>query len=317
MNNIIENDLRRLDLNLLLAFRALMQERSVTLAAERLFLGQPAMSGALKRLRAAFQDELFVRTPQGMVPTPRAQELWRRFEPLLAAVHQAVTQPAGFVPAEASRVFRIGLTDSLGMALMPELMARLNDKAPGVQLICRQADDMTAAGMLDVGDIDLGIGVFKDCAPWQRLRRLFRWRFVCVYSAERIKPANEALTLAEFLRHRHLLTSFQGSLSGYIDEILADQGLRRDVVFSSPNFATNPFILNRIPAITTVPEFTARLWQKTFGLSVSPLPFAVPDYEVSSLWTEANDREPGLSWLVDEFADAFSDTALSHTTENA
>lgn len=317
MNNIIENDLRRLDLNLLLAFRALMQTRSVTLAAERLFLGQPAMSGALKRLRTAFQDELFVRTPQGMVPTPRARELWRRIEPLLAAVHQAVTQPAGFIPADAARVFRVGLTDSLGMALMPELMARLHDKARGIQLICRQADDLTAASMLDAGHIDLGVGVFKTCVPWQRLRRLFRWRFVCVYNREHINPAGDALTLEEFLRHRHLLTSFQGSLSGYIDEILAAQGMKRDVIFSSPNFATNPFILNRIPAITTVPEFTARLWQKTFDLSVSPLPFAVPDYEVSLLWTEANDREPGLNWLIGELVDAFADTVAGPATEKA
>ncbi|WP_097458635.1 LysR family transcriptional regulator [Mangrovitalea sediminis] len=310
MNNIIENDLRRLDLNLLLAFRALMQERSVTLAAERLFLGQPAMSGALKRLRAAFGDELFVRTPQGMVPTPRAQELWRRIEPLLASLHQALTQPAGFVPAEAQRVFNIGLTDSLGMALMPELMGRLTDKAPGVQVVTRQAADSAAPDMLDAGEIDLGVGVFKQCAPWHCLRPLFRWSFVCVYDPQQISLAGDAITLQEYLAHRHVLTSFHATLTGYIDELLAEQNLQRRVIYAGPNFATNPFILKRIPAITTVPDFTARLWRDTLGLAISPIPLAVPDYEVSLLWAAANDREPGLRWLIGECVDAFATPAL-------
>src|ERR1700758_4571830 len=109
MANIIENDFRRFDLNLLLTFRALLEERSVTRAAQRLFLGQPAMSGALKRLREAFGDELFVRTPHGITPTPRALELARQVDPFLQSLHQALTQPPAFDPAQAQRVFRIGL----------------------------------------------------------------------------------------------------------------------------------------------------------------------------------------------------------------
>lgn len=304
---IIENDLRHLDLNLLLAFQALMQERSVTRAARRLFLGQPAMSGSLKRLRVALGDELFVRTPQGMIPTPRALDLWRRIEPLLASLHQALTEPPEFDPARAQRVYRIGLTDALAVAMMPELMGRLVDKAPGVKVVTENADDSRAAKMLDDGAIELAVGVIHDRAPWHRAGKLFRWHFVCVYDPRLVKTSGESLSLDEFLAYGHLLTSFHAGLKGFIDEQLDARNLTRDVIYSSPGFATSPFILKRVPAITTVPDFIAATWRDTLGLAVSRLPLDVPDYEVSLLWTAAQDRDPGLAWLVSEFEDAFAE----------
>ena len=302
MNTIIENDLRRLDLNLLLVFRALLQERSVTRAAQRLFLGQPAVSGALKRLRAAFGDELFVRTPHGMEPTPRAQELSRQIEPLLLTVHRALTQAPQFDPATAQRVFRIGLSDALEVALMPELMRRLSRQAPGVKLITCLADTARTPALLDAGEIELGVGVHAQCAPWQRRRPLFRWRFVCLYNPKLVKTRGARLSLGEFLRHRHVLTSFSASLHGFIDEQLEAQQRERLVVFSSPNFATSPFIVKRTAAIVTVPDYIAAVWRDSLGLAVSPLPFEVPGYEVSMLWSAANDQDPGLRWLAESMA---------------
>ncbi|MGF6804495.1 LysR family transcriptional activator of mexEF-oprN operon [Paraburkholderia youngii] len=306
MANIIENDFRRFDLNLLLTFRALLEERSVTRAAQRLFLGQPAVSGALKRLRETFGDELFVRTPQGMTPTPRALELARQIEPFLQSLHQALTQPSVFDPARAQRVFRIGLSDSLELLLMPEIMARLAVAAPGVKLIARSTDSTRAAAMLDDGAIELGVGVFRECVPWQRLMPLFSWRFVSVYNPKLVKTRRKHLSMDEFLRHRHVLTSFSAELRGFIDERLELQGLKREVVFSSSNFATSPFIVQRTAAaIATVPEFIGRVWRDTLGLALSPLPFEVPGYEVSLMWAAAHDQDPALAWLKREFADAF------------
>ncbi|NML31362.1 LysR family transcriptional regulator [Paraburkholderia antibiotica] len=305
MDNIIENDFRRFDLNLLLTFRALLQERSVTRAAQRLFLGQPAVSGALKRLRETFGDELFVRTPQGMTPTPRALELARQIEPFLQSLHQALTQPPGFDPAHAQRVFRIGLSDSLEVLLMPEIMARLADKAPGVKLIARATDSTRAAAMLDEGAIELALGVFRECVPWQRRFPLFSWRFVSVYNPSLVRTRRKRLSMDEFLRHRHILTSFSAGLHGFIDERLEMQGVEREVVFSSSNFATSPFIVQRTAAIATVPDFIGRVWRDTLGLALSPLPFDVPGYEVSSMWAAAHDQDQGLAWLRREFADAF------------
>jgi LysR family transcriptional regulator, mexEF-oprN operon transcriptional activator len=306
MNSIIENDFRRFDLNLLLAFRALMQERSVTRAAQRLFLGQPAVSGALKRLRDAFGDELFVRTPHGITPTPRALELARQIEPFLQSLHQALTQPPRFDPALAQRVFRIGLSDSLEVVLMPALMERLASLAPSVKLIARTTDSTRAAAMLDDGAIELAVGVFPECVPWQRREPLFQWRFVSVYHPRLVKTRRKHLSIDEFLRHRHVMTSFSAGLHGFIDERLDLQGKKRDVVFSSPNFATTPFIVQRMAAITTVPDFIGRVWCDTLGLAMSPLPFEVPGYEVSLMWAAAHEQDPGRAWLAAQFVEAFA-----------
>ncbi len=305
MENINESDFRRLDLNLLLVFHALLHERSVTRAAQRLFIGQPALSGALKRLRAALGDELFVRTSHGMTPTPRALELARVIQPLLLSLQQALHARPMFDPAKAERVFRIGLSDALEVALMPQLMQRLAAEAPGVRLIARAADRTTAPGLLDAAEIELAVGVFIERATWHRQRALFDWHFVCVYNPALVKVRGKRLTLKEYLRHPHLLTSFSAGLSGLVDELLRERGLARQVVFSSRNFATNPFIVRQMPAITTVPTFAAATWRDALGLAVSPLPFETPRYEVSLLWTAAQDGDLGLQWLVSLMSEVF------------
>jgi LysR family transcriptional activator of mexEF-oprN operon len=307
MSNIIENDFRNFDLNLLLTFRALLEERSVTRAAQRLFLGQPAVSGALKRLREAFGDELFVRTSRGITPTLRALELGRQIEPFLQSLHQVLTQLPVFDPASAQRVFRIGLSDSLEVLMTPEIMDRLTVAAPGVKLIARPTDSTRAAAMLDEGEIELAVGVFRDCAQWHRRRPLFQWRFVSVFNPRLVKTRRKRLSMEEFLRHRHVLTSFSAGLHGFIDERLDVLGLKRDVVFSSAHFATSPFIVRRTPAIATVPDFIGRVWRDALDLAMSPLPFDVPGYEVSLMWTAARDQDPGLAWLAEEFAQAFEE----------
>ncbi|WP_223958297.1 LysR family transcriptional regulator [Paraburkholderia sabiae] len=305
MTIIIENDFRNFDLNLLLTFRALFEERSVTRAAQRLFLGQPAVSGALKRLREAFGDELFVRTSRGIAPTARALELARQIEPFLQTLHQVLTQPSVFDPASAQRVFRIGLSDSLEVLITPEIMDRLSTRAPNVKLIARPTDSTRASAMLDDGEIELAVGVFPECVQWQRQRALFEWRFVSVFNPRLVKTRRKRLSMEEFLRYRHVLTSFSGGLHGFVDERLELEGLKRNVVFSSASFATSPFIVRRTPAIATVPDFIGRVWRDALGLAMSPLPFDVPAYEVSLMWSAARDQDPGLAWLADIFAEAF------------
>ena len=305
MTIIIENDFRHFDLNLLLTFRALFEERSVTRAAQRLFLGQPAVSGALKRLREAFGDELFVRTSRGIAPTPRALELARQIEPFLQTLHQVLTQPPVFDPASAQRVFRIGLSDSLEVLITPEIMDRLSTRAPNVKLIARPTDSTRASAMLDDGEIELAVGVFPECVQWQRQRALFEWRFVSVFNPRLVKTRRKRLSMEEFLRYWHVLTSFSGGLHGFVDERLEMEGLKRNVVFSSASFATSPFIVRRTPAIATVPDFIGRVWRDALGLAMSPLPFEVPAYEVSLMWSAARDQDPGLAWLADIFAEAF------------
>jgi LysR family transcriptional activator of mexEF-oprN operon len=234
-----------------------------------------------------------------MVPTPRALELSRQIEPLLQSLHQALTQRPSFDPAAARRTFRVGLSDALELVLIPGLMRHLEREAPGVKLIARSANAPQAPAMLDAGEIELAVGVHREHAAWHRRRPLFRWRFVCVYNRQRVKVRGRPLSLETFLHHHHVLTSFDASLRGFIDEQLDLLGHSREVVFSSPGFATSPFIVRNTGAIASVPDYIAQLWCEVLHLATSPLPFPVPEYEVSLLWAAANDCDAGLQWLVD------------------
>lgn len=301
MGNIIDSDLRRLDLNLLLAFHALMKERNVTRAAEQLFIGQPALSGALKRLRAAFDDELFIRTRHGMAPTPRAVELAGAIDPLLLSLQQALHSKPSFNPGTAERVFRIGLSDALEVALMPKLVQQLALTAPGIKLISSFTDRTRASSMLDSGEIDLAIGVFDEASSWHRSSALFDWTFVCVFDPSHIKLPDGRLTLEDYLAYPHLLTSFSGELHGFIDERLERLGHKRDVLFASRNFATNPLIVRQMAAFATVPSFVAGAWAETLQLSIASLPFESLTTQVGLLWTAVGGADTGLAWLMSQF----------------
>ena len=305
--DINERDFRGLDLNLLLVLHALLKERNVTRAASRLYIGQPAVSGALKRLRHAFGDDLFVRTSHGMEPTPRALELATAVGPLLGSLQQALSARPSFDPATSDRVFRIGLSDSLEVALMPELMQRLAQPAPKVRVISRVADSQRAAELLDSGEVELAVGVLQDVPTWQRRRPLFDWTFVCVFNPRHVRVRAKRITLAEYLRYPHVITSFNASLNGYIDDRFKERGLVRRVVFSSPHFATSPLIVRQMPAIATVPTFIAQTWRDALGLKVSPLPIEVPSHRVELSWAVTNDGELGLQWLIGEMQAAFAE----------
>lgn len=305
MNNIITSDLRGLDLNLLLVFQALLEERSVTMVAKRLFLGQPAVSGALKRLRAAFSDELFIRTPKGMAPTARAFQLGESVQPLLRSLGQQLRNKSMFVPSTSDRVFRVGLSDSLEVVLMPQIVARIAEFAPGTKIISRFTDVKRVEAMLDAGEVELSIGVYPKCASWQRTKTLFRWDFVCIYNSRLVKTRRKKVSLEEYLRFPHVLTSFNADLRGGTDSRLDKLGVSRRVIFSSPGFATSPFIVQKIAAFATVPTFIAGEWRDALGLSVSPLPFAGPTFNVSLRWTAANDEDTGLAWLRSLFVEIY------------
>lgn len=298
MTSIIENDLRRFDLNLLLVFHALMKERHVTRAAERLFLGQPAVSGALKRLRAAFGDELFVRSRSGMEPTPRALELSRQIDTLLIGLHESMRVGQPFDARNSDRTFRVGVSEAIAVTLFPALFNKLAVEAPGVKLISLDTDCHRVSSMFERNEIEVAFGVFNECAPWQQQCALLDWRFVCLYNPALIRTRGETVSMREFLAHPHALTSFKGELRGFIDERLEALGKQRRVIFSNPHFATLPFIARDNPVFVTVPDYIARIWSRSLGLRISTLPFDTPTHQISALWKTAHQGDRGLRWLI-------------------
>ena len=289
-------NLRSFDLNLLLAFDALCVERSVTKAAARLRVQQPAMSHALSTLRMLLQDELFVRTGQRMDPTPRARSLAGPIRDLLEGVQRTLFTEAPFEPATAERTFRLGLSDQLEAVLVPGLLARLRAEAPGVRLLARATDRQRVYAMLDEGAIDLAIGYFQPAGPWQRSLELYLETHLALLNP-RLLPLPIPLGLDAYLGADHAMVSSRDRLAGYMEEAFAEAGVAPRVVLASPHFLTLAFAAARAPVIATLPSRIAERCAASLGLAASPLPFELAGFPVALLWHGRDDRDTGLAWL--------------------
>lgn len=305
MINISERDFRGLDLNLLIPFLVLMRERSVSRASQKLHLGQPAVSGVLSRLRELFEDDLFIRTAQGMVPTARAHDIARALAPALQAVHDAVQSPV-FNLAESERVFTLGMPDWVEMWLMPELLSRLRAVAPKVRVAVKSTDRIRATKMLEQDEMDLGIAVLDKGPSWRRSQELVSMNYSCVYHPDRVSLARP-LTLTKYLKHPHLFISYQGDFEGMVDAKLADLGKRRSVIYSTPHFGTLPFLLGSLPAFATVPELLAASWSRRFGLRFAPVPVPLPNFSLSLSWHAQRETEGALRWMSQLLEDVARD----------
>ncbi|CAL9333098.1 LysR family transcriptional regulator [Streptomyces sp. enrichment culture] len=294
MIDIYETEFRKADLNLLVVFSALLRERSVTRAAAALHLSQGATSAALGRLRTLFGDELFTRTRSGVEPTPRALELARRVEPALSLIHGAVTDRDRFEPATARRAFTLGMSDDLETALLPRLLAATS-ALPGIRLAVRQTTRNSVGGMIDRGEIDLGVAAAPAHGADHRSLDLFESGYTCLFSP-RLLPLRTPLGLDDYLAHPHLLISYDGR-RGIVDDLLEARGLTRRVVASTTHFAGAALQLPALAALATLPTHAATPYAEVLGLATSPPPLPMPTYTVSAIWHATRTDDPGLRWL--------------------
>jgi LysR family transcriptional regulator, mexEF-oprN operon transcriptional activator len=295
--DINEIDLRRVDLNLLLVFTALMRARSVRAAAGRLFLGPSAVSMALGRLRRHFGDPLFVRAPSGMEPTAFALALHERVAPALAEIGDAVLNRPAFDPAIASRAFRFASPDDLEIVLLPRLLARLEREAPRIDLIVRAADLHAAPGQLDAGEADLALTATPPRLEGRhRHEVLYSDGFAVLCDAGRLGLA-DPLSPAAYAGLPHALLSPAGAQRGLVDETLAAAGLRRRVVASVPRFSTLPFLLKGARLVANMPAVSAAHYARAFGLACLALPLPSPTFDVALVWHARSDRDPAQIWF--------------------
>src|SRR6516225_9663352 len=242
----------RIDLNLLVHLDALLRNRSVTRAAARVGIGQSAMSHNLARLRELFGDELLTRGPEGLRLTPRAVALIEPVRATLTHIRALVSTDQAFDPATAVRTFRFGLPDSMEVLLMPALLARLREVAPGIHLRLYNIDSSRLLDDLDADELDLAIGydVFPQGQVHHKRRLLFNETYLCMFNAERTGVA-PPISLDDYVRLPHVLTSLRRgrSVRGSVDEALDELGLRRSVALTTPRFLTVPFLVVRAPVI--------------------------------------------------------------------
>ncbi|MGY4531799.1 LysR family transcriptional activator of mexEF-oprN operon [Pseudomonas sp. TE3786] len=289
------NDLRRVDLNLLIVFETLMHERSVTRAAEKLFLGQPAISAALSRLRSLFDDPLFVRTGRSMEPTARASEIFGLLSPALDSISTAVSRASEFDPATSNAVFRIGLSDDVEFGLLPALLRRVRAEAPGVVIVVRRANYLLMPNLLASGEISVGVS-YTDELPANAKRKTLRKSKPQLLRAD---SAPGKLTLDEYCARPHALVSFAGDLNGFIDEELEKVGRKRKVVLAVPQFNGLGTLLSGTDLLTIVPDYTAAALTATGGVRAEDVPEGIPErtFELSMAWRGAQDNDPAERWL--------------------
>ena len=288
------NDLRRIDLNLLVILDALLSEQHVTRAAERLHLSQPAVSHALARLRDVLGDPLLVRAGGGLVATARALELAAPLAEALAQV-QALLAPNTFDPASAKRRFRVAMSDYGAAIVLPGLIRRLRQDAPGIDL---QISHASREGMLDAvlnGDIDLAAGVFPELPPALRSQPLFEERFVCLVDRQGL-PASAELDLPTYLTRPHVLLEMRGSGTPEIERALTSLNLRRHVAISLPHWSVAPQVISGTDLILTVSSRSVRDIDQQ-QLIVLPPPFEIAPFTFVLAWHKRRGGDQALNWL--------------------
>lgn len=297
ISNIIENDIRKTDLNLLIVLLVLYRERSVTKAADSLHLGQPAISGALKRLREFFNDPLFVRQSNGMIPTPRADTLVQNLTPLVESLHSHLFELPVFSPKTSRKTFRIGMSEWLEQWITPTLFSQIYQQAPGVSLKVVNVDPFQAQRASEEGIVDVVISLNTASNMQIESEVIRHMGYRTVWSGKQIsfKPP---IKLNEFLDKEHLLVSYTDATHSPLDKELERQGKSRNIRYISTHFSSYPLILNQQPLLATIPHGLALIWNQYYDLRVSEVPVEYEGFKICLLWHKKNSNDPSFNWLL-------------------
>lgn len=284
-----------MDLNLLKALEALLEERSVTRAALRLGVTQPAMSGMLTRLRHTFEDPLFVRVQRGIAPTERALELGAPLKLIIGEISNLL-QPPIFDPSTARLKFTIAATDYALRAVALPFLAALKGQAPHIQIALVPVEDRHVQARLELGEIDLALITPGNIAQDLHTRSLFNERYVCVMrEGHPVLLGHEHLSLDDFCELDHALVSYTGGgFQGVTDEALKKIGKSRRVTLSVKSFLILPEMLRSSDMIAVLPH---RLVNGIIGLQVFEPPLEIPGFTKVACWHERTHHDTAHRWI--------------------
>ncbi|MBA1231775.1 LysR family transcriptional regulator [Pseudomonas viridiflava] len=287
------NELRKADINLMVVFETLMQERNVTRAAEKLFLGQPTISAALNRLRNLLNDPLFIRVGHRMEPTARAHEILKHLTPALDAMSTALSLTTDFDPSVSKMTFRIGLSDDVEFGLFPAMLKAIRQEAPGVVIVVKHVDYLNISEVLMSGDITVGVCLTREL-PANAKRKTLRNVQPRLVRAD--KPS-EPMSMDEYCSRPHVVVSHVASVSSFADEWLTALGRKRRVVLSVPQFTTLPALMADTDLISGLSDYAASAMSALGLVYDEPLPFPTPGLDLSMTWLSVMDNDPAERWL--------------------
>jgi len=282
------------DLNLLVAFDMVLRERSVTRAADRLGLSQPAMSHALNRLRWLMKDPLFVRTPQGMQPTPRAEELAAPVRQALSDLQRAL-DPETFDPATGEHRFTLAVNNYAAVVLSAAIASDCDTLAPNVRLSLRPSGTLNVADQLDRGELDLAITGKPLAGNRFSSQRLREDRYVAVMRNGHPLGARP-LDIASVAAASHLVISSSGEDMSFIDAALAERNLSRSIALEAPYLSAGA-ILAQSTMIAVLGRRIAQEFHRAYPVDLAELPFASPVLHSVMSWHKRLDGQPAHRWL--------------------
>jgi DNA-binding transcriptional LysR family regulator len=286
-----------IDLSVLAVFDAIHRDRSVTAAARRVGLSQPATSAALARLRRRFDDPLFVRTTAGMAPTPLADELAPAVRDVLDTVRRRILERPASDPADAIRTLRLAVSDASALLFLPRIVAHLQRVAPGWRL---ETAPLHLAGLpaaLESGELELAIGNLAPlAAPGFYRQRLASTRYVVI--RRRDHPVlRGAPTLRQYLEARHAVAHSPGAPPSVLEQFLAARGHVRDIAVRLPQFLLLPAVVAESDLIATLPAHVADAFALRERLVASPLPVKAPELVLHQCWHARTHRDPAGRWI--------------------
>lgn len=294
-----------IEIHLLRCFHALMDERSVSRAAQRMNVSQPAMSVALRRLRQLFRDQLLVRARNEMVPTPRAIALWSVVRGVLAELEKLSASSVPFDAASISAQFTFTIPAYISYVLLPDLMQRLEKAAPGVAVVTRAPNRERAVEWLEKGEIDFRIGWIREPPPILRSRILYKDRFVCL-ARRGHRAIRKQLTAEELCSIDHV-TVDRKSDSGYaIHQAIKAVGLNVRVKLLVQDMLIVPYIVASSNLIAIVPGRLAWQFVKQLPLELFPVPLALPELEIALYWHQRTHHDAASEWMRTMIAEVAS-----------
>jgi len=311
-------NVNRVDLNLLVYLDALLRERNVTRAADQLGLSQPAMSNGLRRLRDLFEDPLLVRTSDGMTPTERAEELQPVVRELLSTIDKAVQPRSDFDAHTAKRVFRIMASDYAESTLLPRILLRLRESAPGISLDIMTPSDVSFQDV-EQGKVDMAINRFDALPQSFHQKDIWQDGFSCLMRANH--PVLEDFTLDSYLGAQHVWVSKTGmgvgvgvnpddvQRLGWVDEALTRLGKKRHITLFTRHYQAAMLLAEQTDLIVTLPSKAAVLQQDNARVVIKAPPFLIPPIDLKMAWSPLLHHNPAHRWIRQLTIDAAKEVA--------
>jgi DNA-binding transcriptional LysR family regulator len=297
------DNLRRIDLNLLVTLETLLTERSVTKAAKRLHLSQPSVSVQLRKLREIFSDPLLSTAPGGMLPTTRAQALLPEIRSALAGVRRIVSQSSAFDPKTAQLTWQIAAVDYAEYAVLLPLLSKLRRLAPSVRVSVRQASHSKMFKQLDSGAIDLAFLAMDTLPSHLHHRILYNEHYVLV--ARKGHPAlKRKLTLDTFCELDYVVVSPDGGgFKGITDAILESRRRKRRVSLSTQHFLFVPEVVAQTDLVAIAPHRLVK--DRADRLQILTPPLTIPSYDMAMIWHERSNADAAHAWLREQVSEEF------------